>query len=107
MQKRMRDAVAAIPGVDSVGLADNLPLAAGSNNSVVFTDKTTDLRPSNATANSVVYNISPEYFHAAGTALLSGRTFTSHDDKSSPPVAVVNGEFARKVLGSATNAVGG
>jgi hypothetical protein len=54
-----------------------------------------------------MYNISPEYFQAAGTALLSGRTFTWHDDKSSPPVAVVNREFARKVLGSATNAVGG
>src|SRR5262249_23977800 len=49
MQKRMRDAVATIPGVESVGLADNVPLAAGSNESIVFTDKTTDLRPSNAT----------------------------------------------------------
>ncbi len=29
MQKRMRDAVATIPGVESVGLADNLPLARG------------------------------------------------------------------------------
>jgi len=36
-----------------------------------------------------------------------GELFTWHDDKSSPPVAVVNGEFARQVLGSATNAVGG
>jgi predicted permease len=106
MQKRMRDAVATIPGVESVALADNLPLATGSNNSIVFTDKTTDLRPLNATANALMYNISPEYFRAAGTSLIAGRTFTWHDDKGSPPVAVVNGEFARKVLGS-PNAVGG
>jgi predicted permease len=106
MQKRMRDAVATIPGVESVALADNLPLATGSTNSIVFTDKTTDLRPSNATANALMYNISPEYFRAAGTSLIAGRTFTWHDDKGSPPVAVVNGEFARKVLGS-PNAVGG
>jgi predicted permease len=107
MQKRMIEAVQAIPGVESVGLADNVPLGPGSNATIVFSDKTTDLRPSNATANPVMFNISPEYFHAAGTALLSGRTFTWHDDQSSPRVAVVNGEFARKVLGSSTNAVGG
>src|SRR6201987_3368788 len=64
MQRRMRDAVATIAGVESVGLADSVPLAAGSNESIVFTDKTTDLRPSNATANALMYNISPEYFHA-------------------------------------------
>ena len=40
----------------------------------VFTDNTTDLRPSNAAAHALMYIISPEYFHAAGTALLSGRT---------------------------------
>jgi predicted permease len=107
MQKRMIEAVQAIPGVESVGLADTLPLGAGSNESIVFTDKTTDLRPSNASANAVMYNISPEYFRAAGTALLAGRTFTWHDDKNSPRVAVVNREFARKIFGSTTNAVGG
>ncbi len=107
MQKRMIEAVQAIPGVESVGLADTVPLGAGSNESIVFSDKTTDLRPSNATANALMFNISPEYFNAVGTALLSGRTFTWHDDQSSPRVAVVNGEFARKVLGPSTNAVGG
>src|SRR5580693_9542128 len=72
MQKRMREAVAAIPGVESVGLTDNVPLAAGSTSSIVFTDKTTDLRPSSAAATALMYNISPEYFQAAGTALISG-----------------------------------
>jgi len=54
-----------------------------------------------------MFNISPDYFRAAGTALLSGRAFTWHDDKNSPRVAVVNREFARKVLGSETGAIGG
>ena len=53
-----------------------------------------------------MYNISPEYFQAAGTALLSGRAFTWHDDKDSPRVAVVNPEFARKIFGS-VDAMGG
>jgi predicted permease len=107
MQKRMLDALAAIPGAESVGLADNLPLSTGSNESLVFTDKVTDLSAANAAANVVQYNVSPGYFHAAGTALLSGRTFTWHDDKNSPRVAVVNGEFARRIFGSTENAVGG
>ena len=50
----------------------------------------------------IMYSISPEYFHAAGTALLAGRTFTWHDDKNAPRVAVVNREFASKIFGSAT-----
>ncbi len=52
------------------------------------------------------FNISPGYFHAAGTALLTGRAFTWHDDKNSPRVAVVNQEFARRIFGSEKNAVG-
>jgi ABC-type antimicrobial peptide transport system permease subunit len=74
--------------------------------SPVFTDETTDLRPSNAAAQAVGFSISPEYFHAAGTALLSGRAFTWHDDKSAPRVAVINGEFVRRIFGSVPNAIG-
>src|SRR5271163_4055692 len=107
MQKRMIDAMETIPGVQSVGLVDRTPLCEAPNVSSVFTDATADLRPSNAAALSVMYSISPEYFHAAGTALLSGRVFTWHDDKNAPRVAVINQEFARKIFGSATNAVGG
>jgi predicted permease len=106
MQRRMIDAVETIPGAKSVGLIDQPPLWAGWNSSTVFTDQTTDLRPSNAAAQAITYKISPEYFHAAGTALLSGRTFTWHDDKSAPRTAVINQEFARRIFGSVTNAVG-
>jgi ABC-type antimicrobial peptide transport system permease subunit len=73
---------------------------------MVFKEETTDLRPSNAECSPVWYSVSPEYFHAAGTALLSGRVFTWHDDKNVPRVAVVNQEFAREVFDSASNAVG-
>jgi predicted permease len=107
MQKRMIESLEAIPGVESVGLTDWTPLNGDSKGSLVFTDKTTDLKPGNAAAEADMYNISPAYFRAAGTALLSGRTFTSHDDKDAPPVAVVNQEFARKIFGSVITALGG
>ena len=106
MQKRMLDAVAAVPGVESVGLTDAL-LLNDSNGSNVFTDQAADLRPANAATNTYVYHISPEYLHAEGTTLLSGRSFTLRDDKNSPRVAIVNHEFARKIFGSAANAIGG
>ena len=107
MQKRMIDAMETIPGVTSVGLVDGAPLTVGGNPSRnVFTDETTDLRPSNAAAQALIFNISPDYFRAAGTALLTGRTFTWHDDKDAPRVAVVNREFVRRLFGGATNAAG-
>jgi predicted permease len=107
MQKRMIDAMETIPGVTSVGLVDAAPLAGGGNpSSNVFTDETTDLRPSNAAAEALIFNISRDYFRAAGTALLTGRTFTWHDDKDAPRVAVVNREFVGRLFGGATNATG-
>jgi len=100
MQKRMIQALQALPGVEAVGFADTLPLGTGLNDTIVFSDKTSDLRPSNATADAALLNVSPDYFRAAGTALLSGRSFMWTDDKNSPRVAIVNREFARKVLAS-------
>jgi predicted permease len=105
MQKRMINALEAVPGVNSVGSVDRLPLYYGANGSIVFTDQTTDLRPGNAAAEAIIYKISPEYFDAARTTLLAGRTLTWHDDKNAPRVAVVNREFASKIFGSAAYAL--
>ncbi len=107
MQKRMIDAAKTIPGVKSAAVINIVPLVSGGySGSLVFTDETADLRPANAAADSFMFSISPEYFQAAGTALLSGRTFTWRDDANSPRVAVINQEFARKLFGSATSANG-
>ena len=45
MQKRMLEALETIPGVESVGLSNNVPLGDGSEETTVFTETTTDLRP--------------------------------------------------------------
>jgi predicted permease len=107
MQRRMLDAVAAIPGVTSVGYIDHLPLGLGGGDSDVFTDSTTDFRPTNAIADPMNYNISPGYLEAAGTRLLAGRDLTLQDDSKAPKVALVNRQFALKVFGSVNKAVGG
>jgi predicted permease len=106
LQRRMIKAMESVPGVESVGLIDVPPLYGGAHGALIFTDETSDLRPANATASVYRYAISPEYLHAAGTVLLAGRTFSWHDDENSPHVAVVNREFASKIFGSATNAMG-
>jgi predicted permease len=106
MQRRMIDAVAPIPGVKSVGLVSQIPLGGGRSTDDVFTDQTTDLRTANAAANVAVYKISPEYLRAAGTALLAGRSLSWQDDKDAPRVAVVSEQFATRVFGSVTNAIG-
>ncbi|HTD57051.1 MAG TPA: ABC transporter permease, partial [Silvibacterium sp.] len=107
MQKRIIEALHAIPGVKAVGLIDREPLYFGANDTTVFSDKTADLRPSNAAAQPMLYNVSPGYFGAAQTALLAGRDFTWHDDKNAPRVAVVNREFADRIFGSVPKAIGG
>src|SRR5437016_13309751 len=68
--------------------------------------ETRDRTPSNIASMPYGYDVSPGYFDAAGTRLLAGRAFSWHDDKSAPAVAVVNREFAGKLLGSLTNAIG-
>jgi predicted permease len=109
MQKRMIHAVEAIPGVESVGLVNNYPpLVYASGSTVnVFKEETTDMRPANIAAMPYHYDVSPEYFHAAGTPLLAGRDFSWHDDPNAPAVAVVNREFAKKIFGSVNGALGG
>jgi predicted permease len=107
VQRRMIDALKAIPGVQSVGLVSYTPLGGGNSTEDVFTDQTTDLRPANVVAANVErFEISPEYFQAARTSLLAGRTFSWHDDKNAPRVAVVNQLFARRVFGSVPGAMG-
>src|SRR5713226_4745987 len=67
MQRRMIDAMETIPGVTSVGFINTAPLVSGGyNGSPIFTDETADLRSSKAAADSLMFSISPEYFHAAG-----------------------------------------
>jgi ABC-type antimicrobial peptide transport system permease subunit len=108
MQKRMIAAMETIPGVERVGLVNFYPplvYGAGSKSNV-FREETRDLRPANVAAKPYKYDVSPEYFDAAGTTLLAGRDFTWNDDQNAPAVAIVNREFAGKLFGSVVNAVG-
>jgi predicted permease len=106
MQRRILDALARVPGVTAAGYADRVPLNVGWADASVFSDTTTDYRPSNIATDAMQYDVSPGYLEAAATPLLFGRSFTWDDDAHAPRVAVVNQEFARKMFGSEARAVG-
>ena len=70
-----------IPGVTFVGLVGGYPpLHMGWSSENVFTDKTTDPQPANAAVEAITYKVSPRYFQAAGTRLLSGLVVRSSGD---------------------------
>lgn len=106
-QRRMIDAAAALPGVSATGMVSQIPLGLGGGDSYVFTDTTTDFRPTHEVADAMNYDISPGYLRAAGTRLLAGRDLTNSDDKKAPTVALVNRQFAVRVFGSVQKAIGG
>jgi len=108
MQKRMIEALRAIPGVQRVGLVNNYPplVYTAAFRKAVYREDATDLKPANAAAWPYQYAVSPGYFAAARTDLLAGRDFNWHDDAAAPLVAVANREFAIRFFGSVTNAVG-
>ena len=106
MQKRMIEATLSVPGVQSVGLIDDPLISVDNLRTPIFGDDAVDLRPAKAAAEPETFRISPEYFGAARTAFLLGRPLTWHDNQAAPRVAVINQEFARKIFGSVTNAMG-
>lgn len=108
MQKRLVEAMQAIPGVQAAGLATNYPplIYAAALSTHVFREDARDLRTENAASVSYRYDVSPGYIGAAGTALLAGRDLTWHDDTNAPRVALVNQQLARKLFGREAGAVG-
>ena len=107
MQKHLIDALQALPGVQSAGIIDRPPLALGWSTSTIFRDDAPDLTSAHIAADALDYSISPEYLQTAGTHLIAGRAFTWHDDANAPKVAIINREFAHRIFGSETRAIGG
>ncbi len=97
-QQEAQDRVAALPGISAAGVIDYMPLRiARSVDNVSIVDAPTPPRHEKVAA--ALYSISPGYFAAAGTRLVSGRAIDSHDRAHSPRVAVVNETFVRRLLG--------
>jgi putative ABC transport system permease protein len=95
--RRAEAALAAIPGVESVGFVDNLPLDGWNIGQGI---EIVGAPPVDASARkSAHYQMtSPRYFETMGIRLAAGRAFTERDVETSPPVCIVNEEFVRRFL---------
>jgi len=92
-QTRAKEKIAALPGVESVGMGSNLPL--GSLTMYVPFDLDTAPPRGPAERPDVGYvSISPGYLHTLGIALKRGRDFTDHDNADAPRVVLINEAFA-------------
>ncbi len=100
VQQRLLSAVQQIPGVQSAASANSTPLSINQSDTAVHAPGTTDFSNATAKFGANYYEVSPGYFAVAGTRLLAGRTFTEHDDKQAPRVAIVNQIFARRLFGT-------
>jgi len=84
----------ALPGAQVAAVASALPLQPIGPNSVVVPGDG-PLPPRAQWPAVCVISVSPEYFRAAGTPFLRGRSFSDDDNAHSVPVAVVNQAFAK------------
>lgn len=93
--RMLRQRVAALPGVEAVGLANWFPLGfedTGTGNIEI---------PGRPTRTGEQLNfrlaiVSPDYFRAMGIPLVAGRDFDERDDPKAPRVVIVNETFARR-----------
>jgi predicted permease len=97
----MLEAVRSIPGVTAAGTVGKVPFTGGLRGIPVFPPGTTEFTLNNSVLEPYGLTISPAYFEAVGTRLLSGRDVSWHDTAQTPYVAVVNQTFARKMWGHA------
>lgn len=92
--KDVRERVARIPGVASVSWASNMPLWARAVNGLVVEGR--QPRSQADKIATVVNTVDRNYFGTAGIPIAAGREFTSIDQESSIPVAIVNAKLAQE-----------
>jgi predicted permease len=92
MFTRVREALAAVPGVDAAATSFVTPVSGSTWNLDISVPGYTaaERRP-------VLFNgVSPNYFKAMGTPILAGRDIAETDVRGGPNVVLVNGAFAKK-----------
>jgi putative ABC transport system permease protein len=91
--RRVLENVRAIPGVQSVALANNLPISRGNaTREYVVAGRTS------ASADVAQYGVvSEDYFRTLGIPLLAGRAFEDRDRNDAPGVAIIDESMQRAV----------
>ena len=95
----LRPALAAIPGVDSVGLSSGIPFGVGNFTTSPFAAPGSAALPAGASVPVDWRTVSPGYFATVRIPLLRGRDFTDSDTATSPNVVIVSRAAARTFWG--------
>jgi predicted permease len=94
-QKRLLERVRALPGVQSAGTADMIPVDLHFSRESIFIEGQAPER-ANTAPRALTSRISPGYFSAMSTPIVQGREFSEQDDDKATQVAIVNETFARR-----------
>jgi predicted permease len=94
-QKRLLERARALPGVESAGIANIIPVDLHISSDPVYIEGQEPSRIASA-PRALTSNITPGYFKAMSTRLLRGRDFTEYDDEKAARVAIINESFARR-----------
>ncbi len=104
MEQAIRDRIAAIPGVTSVGLVTTLPTDGSNNDPVYAEDQPT--REGKLPPIRRFKHVSPDYISAMGSRLIAGREMTWAETYRAAPVALVSENLAREVWHNPGAAIG-
>jgi predicted permease len=88
--------IEAIPGVQSAGITDSLPM---SRNRAWGVSMIADSKNDADYQDAVVYLITPGYLHTAGMRLVKGRDLTWNDNSKDEAVVIINQTLARTLFG--------
>lgn len=96
--ERIRESVAAVPGVLQVGIVDTLPLTG--ERAVIGFRRTGDepATDPNRVPRALLRRVSPGYFRAMGIPLRAGRVYEETDRASAEPIVVVNASLVARYL---------
>ncbi|MGH9851958.1 MAG: ADOP family duplicated permease, partial [Blastocatellia bacterium] len=104
---QLNERLAALPGVESVGVADSQPLSPFGSFMTIFIEGKPDLRPKPGDPlydprdkasgpSAFLSRASAGYFRTLGMPLKQGRDFGTEDRPGSLPVGIINEEMARR-----------
>jgi predicted permease len=95
---RLLDQVRAVPGVEAASLVQWRPGSGWLSSGGIRLDGKELEKSSGARAEISSNSVGPDFFHTMGIRVLQGRDMTAADTPGSPPVAIVNEDFAREFL---------
>jgi len=93
LRSQMLDRIASVPGVESVAATRHVPLLGSGYGKISRTSSHVD-----SGIPTAVSQVGAAYFRTLGIAVLSGRSFTTEEERSNAAVAVLSEAAARKLF---------